>query len=73
MNALRENADEPMSVRDLAEATNDKVAVIRNHANQMAKDGKLVKLSSISDGNGSTGSRYRIKSDESQSFGGLSV
>ena len=73
MDALRDNADEPMNVSDLCAATNEKTTVVREHANKMAKDGKLTKLPSISDGSGSTGPRYRVKLDEGQSFGGLSI
>jgi hypothetical protein len=71
--ALRDNADEAMSVKDFQEATDEKAHKIRPILNQMAKDGKLKKMPSISDGGGSTGARYRLPTTESESFGGLSV
>jgi RecA-family ATPase len=71
--ALRMNADEPMSVTELHEATDEKKEKLRQVANQAVKDGILKKAPSISDGNGSTGSRYRLPTGNNTSEGGLAL
>ena len=71
--ALRMNADEPMSVHDLHEATDESKDRLRRAANQAAKDGKLKKMPSVSDGRGSTGARYRLPTSEHQETGGLAL
>lgn len=70
--ALAGNADEPMSVADLAEATDEKKDDLRKIANAMVKENQLKKLPSISDGRGSTGARYMLPSDGGN-HGGLGV
>lgn len=72
--ALRGNADEPMSLKDLSDELDEPVTKLRPIAAGMAKEGRLKKLPNRSDGSGSTGVRYRLPSDDSsEGFGGLSV
>jgi len=73
IDALRGNADEPMSVADLTEATDEKKDDVRKMANRLVKDGRLKKMPSVSDGRGSTGARYRLPQDDGNTYGGLGV
>jgi RecA-family ATPase len=70
--ALRNNADEPMSVSDLNEATDEPKNKIREVCKKLVKDGKLKALPSVSTQNGSTGARYRLPTDNSD-YGGLDI
>jgi hypothetical protein len=71
--ALRMNADEPMSVHDLHEATEESKDRLRKAANEAAKTGRLKKMPSVSDGRGSTGARYRLPTSEHDATGGLAI
>ncbi len=70
--ALRAMPGEPLSVKDLAEATDEGIDNLRKHANNMVKEGRLKKLPSISDGRGSTGARYILATDLNEG-GGLGL
>lgn len=74
MDALRNNADEPMSITDLHEATDETKTKIRPIMERLAKEGRVKKMKSEYSGNGSTGTRYRLAAahDEGE-FGGMSV
>jgi hypothetical protein len=72
LDALRA-APEPMSIKQLNEATDEKARALRDAAERLVKDGRVKKMGSTSDGNGSTGFRYRLPTDDSDSYGGLSV
>jgi hypothetical protein len=73
IDALRMNADEPMSISELNEATDENKDKLRQAANAGVKDGRLKKAPSISDGRGSTGARYRLPSNSNDSGGGLGL
>jgi RecA-family ATPase len=73
VSALRGNADEPMSITELHEATDEKKEKLRQVANAAVKDGVLKKAPSVSDGNGSSGVRYRLPSGGNDSGGGLRI
>lgn len=69
--ALRDNADEPMNLSGLAEALDEKVAKLRPVAKKLADEGRIKKMPSVSGQGGSTGIRYRLPVTENE--GGLSI
>ncbi len=71
--ALRMNNDEPMSISDLHEATDESKDKLRKVANDAVKEGRLKKAPNVSDGRGSTGPRYRLPSGDTDTGGGLSM
>jgi len=71
LTALSENSDEPMTLTDLMEATNEKRDTLRKHAEGLVKTNRLRRLPSVSDGRGSTGARYRLV--QLESTGGISL
>jgi hypothetical protein len=71
--ALGSNADEPMNVADLEEATDEKKGKLREVLRQLESEGRVKKMNSIAGPGGSTGFRYRLPTDESASTGGLSL
>jgi hypothetical protein len=73
VDALRGNADEPMTLKELSEELGEPVTKLRKIADRVVKDGKVGKLPSLSTQNGSTGARFRLASSENQSYGGLSI
>lgn len=70
--ALRDH-DGPMNVADLSEATGEKKDKLRPLLNKLYDDKRVLRMSSESSGAGSTGFRYTLPVDETQSYGGLSV
>jgi hypothetical protein len=70
---LRENDDEPMSVPMLSEELEEKAPALRKVMKKLETDGRIKKLPSISDGRGSSGPRYRVPSNESNTNGGLAI
>lgn len=73
ISSLRGNADEPMSISDLQEATDESKDRLRKAAAQAVKDGKIKKMGSVSTGNGSTGARYRLPTSDGDGYGGLGL
>lgn len=73
--ALQGHEDEPMSVTQLADELGEKKNKLYPMLGKLADDGRIRKLPSISDGNGSTGHRYRLPSgdNESTGHGGLAL
>lgn len=71
--ALRDNADEPMSVTDLSEVLDETKKKVRDSAKRLADDGKLRKLPSIAGVGGSTGVRFARPEDPDKEYGGLSL
>lgn len=71
--ALRNNADEPMSVADLAEETGETKTLIRKHCKRLKDEDRLRQLPSIYSGDGSTGNRYAVATEADADFGGLAV
>jgi len=71
LTALGDNADEPMSIRELAEELDEKQTKLRTVLKKMCDDDKLKKLPSRSNGEGSTGNRYRLPTGDSAPSGGL--
>lgn len=69
------SADEPLNLAALAEATDESQAKLRRSCNKMADDGRLKKMASSYSGDGSTGIRYRLPSEDNddEGTGGLSV
>jgi hypothetical protein len=72
ISALRNNADEPMNVRELCEELNEKPGKLRPVLGRLCDDSRIKKLPSVSTQDGSTGNRYRLPSDDGD-FGGLSI
>jgi hypothetical protein len=75
MSALKNNADEPMTVKDLHEATDESTTRLRPALDKLVKDNRLKKMASDFSGAGSTGIRYRLPTGDNggEEFGGLSV
>lgn len=73
MAALRNNADEPMTIRDLMEVTDEKDRKLRDVLSVLEKDGRVKSMPNISNGSGSTGRRFRIPTSDNDNYGGLSV
>lgn len=75
--ALRGNADEPMTISELADELDEQGQSNKNRLREAARrlvtDGKLKEMPSISGAGGSTGKRYRLPVNEDQQFGGLSI
>jgi hypothetical protein len=65
--------DEPMSIAELHEATDETREKLRKICNQAVKDNRLKKAPSVSDGRGSSGARYRLPSGEQDTGGGLGL
>ena len=73
MRSLSE-AEEAMSVSDLADETGETKVKIRKIVAKLLDEKKIKKLPSIATGEGSTGPRYRVPSGENDnSNGGLSL
>lgn len=72
ISAMRDNDDEPMTVSEFRERTDEKDAKIRDCLRNMIDKGLVKSMPSSSNGRGSTGLRYRLMSGPS-SGGGLSV
>lgn len=73
LSAVRENADEPMSIADMHEVTQEPKGKLRERANKLVDEGRLKKMPSVSTAAGSTGLRYRMPQTEESNYGGLSV
>ena len=71
--ALRTNADEPMTIKELAEELREPENKVRKECAAMADQGKLKVYKSVSDGFGSTGKRYALPVEDNAERGGLSV
>lgn len=69
LQALAGNADEPMNVSDLMEATDEKRPRVSKLMNKLADEGRVKKMPSVASGGGSTGPRYRLPSEESENGG----
>lgn len=61
--------DEPQSVADIVEATDEKIDQVRKTLRDLTEQGKVKKMSSVHDGRGSTGHRYRLATPGSDSDG----
>ncbi len=73
MSALLEADDEPLNLSGLAAATGETQAKLRPRVKALEADKKIKKMQSISDGNGSTGLRYRLPAGDNSEYGGLSI
>lgn len=73
MTALRENDSDPMNVAALSEELDEKPPKLRSILKKMVDDNKIKKMPSQTNGNGSTGIRYRLPIEDNDSFGGLPV
>jgi hypothetical protein len=71
--ALGNNADEPMSVKELREATDETEGRLRKALDVLVKDGRIKMMPAVPTANGSTGKRYRLPTGDGGEFGGLSV
>lgn len=72
--ALQENSEEPMTATTLAEELNEKKTKLYPVLAELAKDSRIRKLPSVSNGEGSTGPRYRLPtSDNETEHGGLAL
>jgi hypothetical protein len=70
---LRDSADEPMTVSDMAEATAETKVKLGKVLAKLLDDKKVKRMPSISDQNGSTGYRYRLPTSDNEDIGGLSL
>jgi hypothetical protein len=73
LSALRNNADEPLSITDLHEMLGESKGKLRDRCRKLTEDNRLKTVGSLSTGKGSTGVRYRLPVDENSDYGGLSV
>lgn len=73
ISALRGNASEPMNVAALSDALEEKPAKLRPVLGRLADSGKIKKMPSIAGQHGTTGNRYRLPTEDSDNYGGLSV
>jgi len=73
LNALSDNDDEPMTVGELREITDEKDKKIRETLNALKERGEVKAMGSKSDGRGSTGIRWRLVTKGGPSQGGLPV
>lgn len=69
---LQENSEEPMSSKELAEQMNETAVKLRPILNDLVKEGRLKKMASSSNGEGSTGQRFRLPSGDNE-HGGLEL
>lgn len=72
VNALRENDEEPMTVSELREITDEKEKKLRDTLNALKDKGTVKAMGSVSNGRGSTGIRWRLATG-GPSGGGLPV
>lgn len=73
LRALSEAGEESMSVGDLALELNEPQGKLRAMLNALAKDERVKKMKSVSDGHGSTGARFRLPSSDNEEYGGLAL
>lgn len=71
--ALREADDEPLNLAGLAEVMGESKNKLRPVMKKLEGDKKVKKMPSISNQNGSTGTRWRLPSEDNAEFGGLAV
>jgi RecA-family ATPase len=72
--AISQNGEEPMSVTELSEDLQENKNKLYPILARLAEDGRLRKLPSQSNGEGSTGHRYRLPSgDNEDQSGGLAI
>jgi hypothetical protein len=71
--ALREADDEPMNLSEIAEHTGESKAKLRNVMKMLVDEKRVKKMPSISTQNGSTGTRYRLPSEDNSEYGGLAI
>jgi hypothetical protein len=69
---LREAGDEPMNLSDIAEASGETKSKLRPIMKKLEEAKKVKKMPSVQTGHGSTGTRWRLPSDDSQG-GGLAL
>lgn len=62
---LRDNLDEALTLKELSEETGEKITKLRPLLSKLTKDKKVRKLPSIATGDGTTGARFRIVGDDS--------
>lgn len=73
LTALRDNGDEPMSIKDLCDELEETQSKLRPVLKKMEEDKQVRKLPSVATSNGSTGHRFRLPSQDNDGFGGLSL
>jgi hypothetical protein len=66
---LSGNADEPMTVRDFQERLDEKPDALRKVLKRLKDEGRVKAMSSVSTGSGSTGTRYRLPSENYEGGG----
>lgn len=72
--ALRESDDEPMNLAGLADETGETQAKLRPVMKRLEEAKKIKKMSSLQiPGGGTTGTRWRLPSPDSQEGGGLAI
>jgi hypothetical protein len=67
---IQENSEEPMSVKEIAEQLGETAVKLRPLLKDLVSKNRLKQIASTSNGEGSTGTRYRLPSGESD-HGGL--
>jgi hypothetical protein len=71
--ALREAEDEPLNLAGLAEVMGESKSKLRPVMKKLEEAKRIKKMPSISNQNGSTGTRWRMPSEDNTEFGGLSI
>ncbi len=71
--ALREADDEPLNLVGLVEATGESKSKLRPIMKRLEDEKRIKKMKSVSDQNGSTGTRWRLPSADNSEYGGLTV
>jgi hypothetical protein len=74
LTVLRENSEEPMTATMLSEELSETKTKLYPVLTELAKDGRIRKLPSVSNGEGSTGPRYRLPTGDNETeHGGLAL
>lgn len=72
MQALKDNPEEPMSVKDLIVETGETQDKVRRFMKTLYDNKRVMRLPSISNGEGSSGARYRLPSGDDEP-GGIEI
>jgi hypothetical protein len=73
ISALREADDEPMNLAALSEELGESKSKLRPIMKKLEEEKRVKKMPSVSSQNGSTGTRWRLPSEDNSEYGGLSL
>jgi hypothetical protein len=71
--ALQEADDEPLNLAGLSETTGESKSKLRPIMQRLEDEKRIKKMPSISSQNGSTGTRWRLPSEDNSTFGGIAI